>query len=77
MTDPILSKGGIQYRVFCARHDKHAARYTDGRPELDDRCPWCVVEALVTHAEHHLGCSTQGPDGCSCGLKNLLDKSQW
>jgi hypothetical protein len=38
---------GEQYRVFCPKHDLNDARYTDGRPLLDDRCPECVIEALL------------------------------
>jgi len=37
---------GEQYRVFCDKHDLYRARYTNGRPLVDDRCPWCVVEEL-------------------------------
>jgi len=33
-------------RVFCLRHDMHDARYTSGRPLIDDTCPLCVMERL-------------------------------
>ena len=31
-------------RVFCPAHDAYSARYTDGRPLLDDSCPICEKE---------------------------------
>lgn len=39
---------GEQYRVFCPKHDYHAARYTDGRPVLDDTCPYCLLTQAAT-----------------------------
>lgn len=39
-------KPGDEMRVFCERHDPYQARYTNGRPMLDDRCPHCVIEEL-------------------------------
>jgi hypothetical protein len=34
------------YRVACDNHNEHGPIFTDGRPLLDDRCPWCVIAAL-------------------------------
>lgn len=36
---------GHAYRVFCAAHDPHDARYTSGRPSID-RCPLCYSAEL-------------------------------
>jgi len=39
------------YRVFCPTHDHYRARYTGGRPLLDDRCPECELQAERTRAD--------------------------
>lgn len=38
-------------RVFCPAHDMHDARYTDGRPLLNDRCPLCEIEKLSSELQ--------------------------
>lgn len=37
---------GDQYHVFCPKHDLYEARYTEGRPLMNDRCPICEIEEL-------------------------------
>ena len=39
-----IADHGEQYRVFCPKHDLYDARYTDGRPLMDDVCPACEID---------------------------------
>jgi len=34
-------------RIFCPKHDSYDARYTDGRPLMDDQCPECKYNATM------------------------------
>lgn len=45
---PASKQSAEAYRVFCEKHDEYSARYTNGRPLLDDRCPRCIIEQLST-----------------------------
>lgn len=38
-------KWSAPFRVACDKHNEHMPVYTDGRPLMDDACPWCRMEA--------------------------------
>lgn len=47
MSNDKMLNYGESLRVFCERHDTYRARYTNGRPLLNDQCPLCVIEDLT------------------------------
>jgi hypothetical protein len=39
------------YRVACDKHNEFRPVFTNGRPLLDDTCPWCNCDALALKLE--------------------------
>jgi len=53
MSEELQSRAQGPYRVACDNHNEHKPIFTDGRPLLDDRCPWCVIDGVTKTCEVH------------------------